>query len=156
MRAEQASRARVIRLPSRDGPFDWFVCVIDNCLSIVDDHDTSLTRTPVRWFGNSSRPATGYDYDTFAADLKALVDTLVSDQAFQSSWNIAATASAVAAVACIPTWQTDFRDDLPKIDVPVLVLQGSWSSSTAARTPSHGPIAMSARVENGRGSPGRS
>ena len=24
----------------------------------------------------------------------------------------------------LPTWQTDFRDDLPKIDVPVLVVQG--------------------------------
>jgi len=34
------------------------------------------------------------------------------------------TASATAAVACIPTWTTDFRDDLPKIDVPMLVLQG--------------------------------
>jgi non-heme chloroperoxidase len=46
------------------------------------------------------------------------------DQAFPSSWNIAAAASATAAVACITTWQTDFRDDLPKIDVPVLVAQG--------------------------------
>ena len=26
-------------------------------------------------------------------------------------------------VSCITTWQTDFRDDLPKIDVPVLVAQ---------------------------------
>jgi non-heme chloroperoxidase len=50
--------------------------------------------------------------------------TLVSDQALQASWNIATAASATAAVACIPTWQTDFRDDLPKIDVPVLVVQG--------------------------------
>ena len=50
--------------------------------------------------------------------------TLVSDQAFEASWNIAAAASATAAVACITTWQTDFRDDLPKIDVPVLVVQG--------------------------------
>ena len=50
--------------------------------------------------------------------------TLVSEQAYQASWNIAATASATAAVACIPTWATDFRADLPKIDVPMLVLQG--------------------------------
>jgi non-heme chloroperoxidase len=50
--------------------------------------------------------------------------TLVSDQAFQASWNIAAGASAVAAVACIPTWETDFRQDLPKIDVPMLVIDG--------------------------------
>ena len=166
-----------------------------------------------RGFGKSSQPATGYDYDTFAADLNMLLEhldlrdavlvghsmgtgevtryltsygsaraargvlvapippfllqtpdnpdgvpqslfdgfaqaaaadtpawmkgfldnfynidtlggTLVSDQAYQASWNIAVTASATAAVACIPTWTTDFRDDLPKIDVPMLVVQG--------------------------------
>ncbi len=50
--------------------------------------------------------------------------SLVSDQAYQASWNIAAGASATAAVACIPTWATDFRADLDKIDVPMLVIQG--------------------------------
>jgi pimeloyl-ACP methyl ester carboxylesterase len=58
-----------------------------------------------------------YNIDVFGG-------TAVSDQAFQASWNIAAGASAVAAVACIPTWETDFRADLPKIDVPVLVVHG--------------------------------
>ncbi len=57
-------------------------------------------------------------------NIDVLGGTLVSDQAFQSSWNLATVASAIAAVACIPTWETDFRDDLPKIDVPVLVVQG--------------------------------
>ena len=166
-----------------------------------------------RGFGQSSQPVTGYDYDTFAADLAALLEhldlhdavlvghsmgtgeitrylasygsaraakgvlvspippfllqmpdnpdgvpisvfdgfaqaaaadtpawmkgfldnfynadtlrgTLVSDQAYQASWNLAVTVSATAAVACIGTWATDFRADLPKIDVPVLVIQG--------------------------------
>jgi len=166
-----------------------------------------------RGFGKSSQPATGYDYDTFAGDLRTLLETLdlrevtlaghsmgtgevtrylsrygsarvargvlvapmppfllqapgnpdgvpasvfdgfiqaargdtpawmkgfldtfynigtlggtlFSDQAYQASWNLAASASAVAAVACIPTWETDFRADLPKIDVPILVIQG--------------------------------
>ena len=166
-----------------------------------------------RGFGKSSQPATGYDYDTFAADLHTLLEildlrevtlvghsmgtgevtrylgrhgaarvargvlvspippfllqtpdnpdglpaslfdgfiqaaqqdmpawmkgfldnfynidklrgTLVSDQAYQASWNIASSASATAAVACIPTWETDFRADLPKINVPMLVIQG--------------------------------
>jgi len=58
-----------------------------------------------------------YNYDTLAG-------TLVSEQAFQASWNLAVTASAAAAVACIGTWATDFRADLPDIDVPVLVIQG--------------------------------
>jgi non-heme chloroperoxidase len=50
--------------------------------------------------------------------------TLVSDQYYQACWNIATSASAAAAVACIPTWETDFRADLPKINVPMLVIQG--------------------------------
>jgi non-heme chloroperoxidase len=50
--------------------------------------------------------------------------TLVSDQAYQASWNVASSASALAAVACIPTWETDFRADLPKLDLPILVIQG--------------------------------
>jgi non-heme chloroperoxidase len=33
-----------------------------------------------RGFGHSSQPSTGYDYDTFAADLKALLDRLALDQ----------------------------------------------------------------------------
>jgi pimeloyl-ACP methyl ester carboxylesterase len=61
--------------------------------------------------------------DTFY-NIDTLRGTLISDQAFQASWNLAVTASATAAVACIPTWATDFRDDLPQIDVPILVVQG--------------------------------
>jgi non-heme chloroperoxidase len=61
--------------------------------------------------------------DTFY-NIDTLRGTLVSDQAWQASWNLAVTASAVAAVACIGTWTTDFRDDLPQIDVPILVIQG--------------------------------
>jgi pimeloyl-ACP methyl ester carboxylesterase len=182
-----------------------------------------------RGFGRSSQPVTGYDYDTFAADLHALLEnldlrdavlvghsmgtgevtrylarygsgrvakgvlispippylqqapdnpdgvpqslfdgfvaaaqadtpawmkgfldtfynidtlrgTLVSDQAYQASWNLAVTASAAAAVACIRTWTTDFRDDLPKIDVPMLILHGDADQvlpidKTASRLP---------------------
>ena len=57
-------------------------------------------------------------------NIEKLLGTLVSDQAYQASWNLAVTASATAAVACIPTWETDFRADLPKIDVPMLVIHG--------------------------------
>ncbi|MGW0215794.1 alpha/beta fold hydrolase [Micromonospora chokoriensis] len=50
--------------------------------------------------------------------------SLVSDEAFQASVNVAVAGSPVAAVACIPTWLTDFREDLATIDVPVLVIHG--------------------------------
>jgi non-heme chloroperoxidase len=73
-------------------------------------------------------------------NMDTLRGTLVSDQAWQASWNLAVTASATAAVACIGTWTTDFRDDLPKIDVPVLVIHGDADQvlpleKTASRLP---------------------
>lgn len=51
-------------------------------------------------------------------------DASVSDEALQAYWNVAVGASAIAAAVCIPTWGTDFRSDLAKIDVPILVVQG--------------------------------
>ncbi|MEI7033618.1 alpha/beta hydrolase [Streptomyces pratensis] len=167
-----------------------------------------------RGFGRSSRPTTGYDYDTFAADLNVLLETLdlndvvlvgfsmgtgevgrylgaygsariakaaflaslepfllktddnpggvegaifediegavtadryayftefyenfynldenlgtrISEEAVRNSWNVAAGASSYASLACVATWSTDFRADLPKIDVPALILHGT-------------------------------
>jgi non-heme chloroperoxidase len=74
-----------------------------------------------------------YNYDTLGG-------TLVSEQAFQTSFNLAVSASAAATVACIPTWLTDFRADLPKIEVPILVIDGNADrvlpyDKTGARLP---------------------
>ena len=182
-----------------------------------------------RGFGRSSQPAIGYDYDTFAADLNALLEHLdldgivlggfsmgtgevtrylgrygsgrvakaamfgvippfllktpdnpegvdgqvfedikaqivkdryvyfkqffdnfyntdklaperISEQAWQASFNVASGASPYASYACADTWLTDFRDDLPKIDVPTLVVHGTEDrilphEATAARLP---------------------
>jgi pimeloyl-ACP methyl ester carboxylesterase len=57
-------------------------------------------------------------------NIDVLRGTLVSDEAYRASWNIAVSASATAAVECIPTWETDFRGDVAAIDVPVLIIQG--------------------------------
>jgi non-heme chloroperoxidase len=167
-----------------------------------------------RGFGQSSQPTTGYDYDTFAHDLKVVLDTLdltdvvlvgfsmgtgevaryvsahgtarvakvaflaslepfllktddnpegvpqevfdgilaavtadryayftefyknfyntdeflgnrLSEEALRNSWNVAAGASWFASSAAVPTWVTDFRADIPKIDVPALILHGT-------------------------------
>jgi non-heme chloroperoxidase len=53
-----------------------------------------------------------------------LLGKRVSQQAVQSSWNIAAGASATASLACVPTWHEDFRKDLTRVDVPTLVIHG--------------------------------
>ena len=182
-----------------------------------------------RGFGRSSQPTVGYDYDTFAADLNALLEHLaledvvlagfsmgsgevtrylgsygsgrvrkaalfgaippfvlktddnpegvdgsvfegikaaivedryayfkdffdnfynvdklhperIGDEALAASFNVAAGASPYASYACVDTWLTDFRADLPMIDVPVLVVHGTEDrilpyEATAARLP---------------------
>jgi non-heme chloroperoxidase len=64
----------------------------------------------------------------------------ISDRAWQASFNVAAWSSPCATYACVDTWLTDFRADLPKIDLPVLVLHGTEDrilpfEVTAARLP---------------------
>jgi non-heme chloroperoxidase len=53
-----------------------------------------------------------------------LLGKRVSEQAVQASFNVAASASPTASLACVPTWHEDFRHDLSRIDVPTLVLHG--------------------------------
>jgi non-heme chloroperoxidase len=48
----------------------------------------------------------------------------ISDQVVQQSWNVAAGASAKGSLDCVTAWYTDFRKDIPKIDVPTLVVHG--------------------------------
>jgi len=184
-----------------------------------------------RGFGRSSQPTKGYDYDTFASDLSALIEHLdlrdvvlcgfsmgtgevtrylgsygsarvskavligvippfllktednpegvdgqvfedikaavvkdryaffkaffddfynvntlgpdrISDEAWQASFNVAAGSSPYASYACVDTWLTDFREDLPRIDIPTLVLHGTDDrtlpfAATAARLGDH-------------------
>ena len=167
-----------------------------------------------RGFGQSSQPTVGYDCDTFAADLKMIMDTLdlqdavlvgfsmgtgevarylgrfgservakavflaslgpyllqaddnpagvpqqvfdeiaatasadryawfdgffanfyntdenlgsrISESALRGSWNVATSGSWFAASAVVATWYTDFREDLPRIDVPALIVHGT-------------------------------
>jgi non-heme chloroperoxidase len=53
-----------------------------------------------------------------------LLGNRVTEQAVQASWNVAAGASAIASVACVPAWHEDFRQDLTRVDVPTLVIHG--------------------------------
>lgn len=168
-----------------------------------------------RGFGKSSKPTVGYDYDTFAADLDSLLNTIdvndavlvgfsmgtgevarylstygsarvakavflgslepfllqtednpagvpqsifddlteavtadryaffteffknfynsatflgthrLSQELVTASWNIATSSGAHASVAAQHTWLTDFRTDIPKIDVPALIVHGT-------------------------------
>jgi len=65
---------------------------------------------------------TGFFKNFYNTDL--LLGTRVSEQAVQSSWNVAAGSSAAASLACVATWHEDFRKDLTRVDVPTLVIHG--------------------------------
>jgi non-heme chloroperoxidase len=72
-----------------------------------------------------------YNTDVFAPDR-------ISEQALHGAFNVASGASAFATYACVDTWLTDFRADLPKNDVPTLVIHGTGDRilpfpATAAR-----------------------
>jgi non-heme chloroperoxidase len=196
-----------------------------------------------RGYGRSSQPTTGYDYDTFAADLKTLIEhldltnivlcgfsmgtgevtrylgtygsarvakavmmgaippfllktddnpdgvdgavfdgikqaivadryayfddffsnfynvdvlggTRISEQAVRASFQVAAGSSWYATFACVDTWLTDFRGDLPNIDVPTLVIHGTADrilpiAATSDRLPSLIKDLRLVRIENG-------
>ena len=57
-------------------------------------------------------------------NVDVLGGTLISEQVVQSSWNIAAGASAKGSLDCVSAWLTDFRKDLARIDIPTLVIHG--------------------------------
>ena len=53
-------------------------------------------------------------FDNFY-DVDVLGPDRISDQAWQASFNVAAGSSPYATYACVDTWLTDFREDLPEI-----------------------------------------
>jgi non-heme chloroperoxidase len=65
---------------------------------------------------------TAFLKDFYNADV--YLGNRVSEEVVRDNWNTAAGASPTGTAACVPTWYTDFRADLPKIDVPTLVMHG--------------------------------
>ena len=69
-------------------------------------------------------------------NLDETLGKLISAEAVQDAWNLAVSASPEGTIACVATWHTDFRADLPKIDIPVLVLQAWLPRTLSSRTAS--------------------
>jgi pimeloyl-ACP methyl ester carboxylesterase len=57
-------------------------------------------------------------------NVDALRGQLLSDEAVQLSWSIAAGASPTGTMDCVTAWLTDFREDLGRIEIPTLVIHG--------------------------------
>ncbi|GAB3216374.1 bromoperoxidase [Kineococcus gypseus] len=67
-------------------------------------------------------------FDSFFDNFYNLSDTLgtrLTQEQLDESKRVAQQSGEVAAWAAVPTWITDFRADIPKIDVPALILHGT-------------------------------
>jgi non-heme chloroperoxidase len=92
-------------------------------------------------------------FDNFY-NVDVLGGSRISEQAWQASFITAVGASPYATYACVGTWLTDFREDLPKIDVPTLVVHGTEDrilpiDATANRLPDFIKDLTLVRVEGG-------
>lgn len=88
----------------------------------------------------ADRPAFLSQFLSNFYNVDTLGGKLISDQAVQLSWNIAAGASPKGTLDCVSAWLTDFRNDLKRIDIPTLVIHGDADkilpiSATGKRTP---------------------
>jgi non-heme chloroperoxidase len=88
----------------------------------------------------ADRPAYFKDFLDNFYNVDQLGGTRISEQAWQNSFIVAVGASAYAAHVCVDAWLTDFRGDLPKIDVPTLLVHGDADrilpyEATAKRLP---------------------
>src|SRR6201989_2020787 len=72
----------------------------------------------------ADRPAAMKDFMDRSYNIDLLGGSRVSDQARQNSFYVALSGSAHAALHCVAACLEDFRADLAKITVPVLVIQG--------------------------------
>jgi non-heme chloroperoxidase len=84
--------------------------------SVLDDFLAELA---------ADRPAAVKTYLDRYYNLDLLGGTRVSDQAWQNSFHAAIRVSAAAALGCALAWREDFRADLARITIPVLVVQGA-------------------------------
>ena len=88
----------------------------------------------------ADRPAYMKDFLDNFYNVDTYMGTRISQPAWNDSFNVAVQMSATGAYACVDTWLTDFRGDLPKFDIPTLLIHGSADrilpyDNTAKRLP---------------------
>src|SRR5258708_21656776 len=72
----------------------------------------------------ADRPAFLLDFLHNFYNYDVLGGKRVSERVVADNWNVAAGASATGTLACVDAWIDDFRKDIPKNDVPTLILHG--------------------------------
>ncbi|MEU2599217.1 alpha/beta hydrolase [Streptomyces hirsutus] len=106
-----------------------FLASLEPCLLKTDDNPAGAA--PHEFFEgiSSAVKADRYAYYTsFFKDFYNLDENLgsrISPEAVRNSWHTASSGGFFAAAAAPMTWFTDFRGDIPAIDVPALILHGT-------------------------------
>ncbi|MEK9520512.1 alpha/beta fold hydrolase [Streptomyces sp. NPDC087908] len=106
-----------------------FLASLEPCLLKSDDNPDGVA--PKEFFDGvvSAVKADRYAYYTaFFNDFYNLDENLgsrISEEALRNSWDTAARGGSFAASAAPATWYTDFRADIPAVDVPTLILHGT-------------------------------
>jgi len=106
-----------------------FLASLEPCLLKSDDNPDGVA--PKEFFDGvvAAVKADRYAYYTaFFNDFYNLDENLgsrISEEAVRHSWDTAAAGGSVAASAAPATWYTDFRADIPAVDVPALILHGT-------------------------------
>ncbi|WP_410671357.1 alpha/beta fold hydrolase [Amycolatopsis sp. cmx-4-68] len=94
----------------------------------TDDNPTGVPQSVFDGIAEQAEADRFAWYESFFVDFFNTDETLgsrLSEAALRANWVTAIGSAPVAAYACVPTWLTDFRADLERIDVPSLILHGT-------------------------------
>ena len=105
-----------------------FLAAIEPFLLQTEDTPDGLPQSAFDGIVANARADRFAWFDEFFANFYNLDENLgsrISEAAVRGSWAVAAGSAPWAAWAVVPTWHTDFRADIAKIDVPTLILHGT-------------------------------
>jgi pimeloyl-ACP methyl ester carboxylesterase len=88
----------------------------------------------------ADRPAFLSEFFSNFYNVDILKGIKISDEVVRLSWNVGAGASPKGTLDCVSAWLVDFREELKRINIPVLIMHGNADrilplAATGKRTP---------------------
>ena len=105
-----------------------FLASLEPYLIKTDDNPTGVDQSVFDGILATAKADRYAWFTQFYQDFYNLDENLgsrISEEVVRSSWNVAAGAGARASWAVVPSWGTDFRADIQKVDVPALIVHGT-------------------------------
>ena len=106
-----------------------FLASLEPYLAITDDNPDGAA--PPSFFEGIAAEVAKDRYAYFTAfyqdffNLDENLGSRISEEQVRHAWDVAADSGPYASAAAPLTWPTDFRADIPKVDVPSLILHGT-------------------------------